>query len=109
MTTEELNKALYDKMEQELAYYKEWLIGLPTEDALSHSYEYTVRQDILYAFEEFDLDYDECQALLKSPCPMNDILDRFNDLETDYMENIRWSIEEEAKNAMHREQNKEAR
>ena len=48
MTTEEMNKALYDKMEKELRDYTEWLKSLPTEEALNHTYEYTVRQDILY-------------------------------------------------------------
>ena len=106
MTTEELNKALYDKMEKELTEYSEWLKSMPTEEALNHTYEYTVRQDILFAFEEFDLGYDECQALLKSPSPMSDILNRFEKLDTGYMDYIRMSIEDEARSALQREEQK---
>ena len=109
MTNEELNKALYDKMRLEMENYTSWLKSMPTEDILNHTYEYTVRQDILYAFEDFNLPDEECRALLKSPCPLSDIVDRFNNLETDYMENIRNSIEAEAKSTIRKEQNREER
>ena len=109
MTNEELNRALYEKMQAEMQEYTDWLKGLPTEDILNHTYEYTVRQDILYAFEDFDLPDELCLALLKSPCPLSDIVDRFNNLETDYMENIRNSIEAEAKSTIRKEQNRKER
>ena len=39
MTNEELNRALYEKMQAEMQEYTDWLKGLPTEDILNHTYE----------------------------------------------------------------------
>ena len=47
MTNEELNTALYQKMFAEQKTYREWLLSQPSEEILNHTYEYTVREDIL--------------------------------------------------------------
>ncbi len=51
MTNEELNEALntalYDKMFAEQEKYREWLLTQPPEEILKHTYEYTVREDIV--------------------------------------------------------------
>ncbi len=93
MTKEELNTALYSKMQEEQAVYKDWLESLPPNEILQHSYEYTVRQDILFAMEYTELEPENCEALLKSPCPVADILKYFERLETGYMDTIRDCIE----------------
>ena len=46
MTNAELNKALYQKMFAEQETYREWLLSQPSEEILTHTYEYTVREDI---------------------------------------------------------------
>lgn len=55
MTSEEFNEAIYNKMNQEQAKYLDWLLILPPKEILQHSYEYTVRQDILFAMEYTEL------------------------------------------------------
>ena len=65
MTNAELNKALYQKMFAEQETYREWLLSHPSEEILNHTYEYTVREDILLSMEYNDLLYAQVKALLK--------------------------------------------
>ena len=55
MTNEELNTALYRKVFAEQEKYREWLLSQPPNEILNHCYEYTVREDIVLALEEYDL------------------------------------------------------
>ena len=48
LNSEELNSALYNKMNQEQAIYMDWLESLPPNEILQHAYEFAVRQDILF-------------------------------------------------------------
>ena len=73
MTNEELNTALYKKVFAEQEQYREWLLSQPPNEILNHCYEYTVREDIVLALEEYDLSDKQCKALLKSPCPLADV------------------------------------
>ena len=59
MTPEELNTAIYHKMEAEQDSYRDWLLTLPPDEILQHAYEYAVRQDILFAMEDLELGYME--------------------------------------------------
>lgn len=77
MTPEELNTASYHKMEAEQDSYRDWLLTLPPDEILQHAYEYAVRQDILFAMEDLELQPEQCQALMKSPCPVADVLRDF--------------------------------
>ena len=52
MTNAELNSALLDKMREEQATYRSWLIRQPPEEILKHTFEFTVRADILAAVHE---------------------------------------------------------
>lgn len=67
MTPEELNTASYHKMEAEQDSYRDWLLTLPPDEILQHAYEYAVRQDILFAMEDLELQPEQCQALMKYP------------------------------------------
>lgn len=94
---EALQQSLYDKLSREQDKYRDWLKGQPPEEILHHSYEYTVREDILMCMEELTLSEAETRALLLSPSPMAILYDKFSDLETGYMDTIRDSIEDTAK------------
>lgn len=94
---EALQQSLYDKLSREQDKYRDWLKGQPPEEILHHSYEYTVREDILMSMEELTLSEAETRALLLSPSPMAILYDKFSDLETGYMDMIRDSIEDTAK------------
>lgn len=94
---EALQQSLYDKLSREQDKYRDWLKGQPPEEILHHSYEYTVREDILMSMEELTLSEAETRALLLSPSPMAILYDKFSDLETGYMDTIRDSIEDTAR------------
>lgn len=74
MTPEEPNTAIYHKMEAEQDSYRDWLLTLLPDEILQHAYEYAVRQDILFAMEDLELQPEQCRALMKSPCPVADVL-----------------------------------
>lgn len=94
---EELKNTLMDKLSREQDKYRDWLKGQSPEEILHHSYEYTVREDILMSMEELTLSEAEARALLLSPSPMAILYDKFSDLETGYMDTIRDSIEDTAR------------
>ncbi|WP_243101057.1 DUF3848 domain-containing protein [Blautia massiliensis (ex Durand et al. 2017)] len=52
MTNAELNTALYQKMFAEQETYREWMLFQPSEEILNHTYEYTVREDILLSIDD---------------------------------------------------------
>ena len=94
---EALQQSLYDKLSREQDKYRDWLKGQPPEEILHHSYEYTVREDILMSMEDLTLSEAETRALLLSLSPMAILYDKFSDLETGYMDTIRDSIEDTAR------------
>ena len=96
MNTNNLNTALYEKMATEQEKYRDWLKSQPPEEILHHTYEYTVREDIVMAMEGLELTDAQAQALLESPSPLADVYRYFEKLETGYMDMIRDSIENRA-------------
>lgn len=109
MNNEELNTALYQKMECEQDKYRKWLVQCPPEEILSHAYEYVVREDILATMEELNLPDDQAKALLKQRGPLDDIFKDFSELETDYMETVCGAIESCAERKVAKEQKRETR
>ncbi len=96
MNTNNLNTALYEKMATEQEKFRDWLKSQPPEEILHHTYEYTVREDIVMALEELELTDVQAKALLESPSPLADVYRYFEKLETGYMDVIRDSIENRA-------------
>ena len=90
MTNEELNTALYKKMFAEQDQFRDWLKSQPAAEVLNHTYEYTVREDILLSLEYNDLTDAQASALLASPSPLADIYQEFDRMESSHMEDI-WS------------------
>ena len=88
MTNEERNTALYQKMFAEQEKYGDWLKGQSPEEILNHTYEYTVREDILLSLEYRDLSDAQADALMKSPSPLVHVFRDFEKRETDHMETI---------------------
>ena len=103
MTLEELNTQLYRKVLEEQEQFRKWLFSRTPEEILNHSYEYTVREDIVIALEYHDLSEKQCRALLKSKSPLADIFKDFEKRETDHMDNIRDTIECRANNLIRKE------
>jgi len=96
MTTEQLNTQLYQKWFAEQERYREWLVSLPSAEILYHSYEYTMREDILLALEYTDLTDEQCMALFNKGITLDDIFKDFERRETDHMQDITFTIESRA-------------
>jgi len=93
LTNEQLNTALYEKMAAEQEKYRDWLLTQSPEEILNHTYEYTVRQDIVMVMEEAELEPAQAEALLSSPSPVSDVYQDFANMETGYMDTLRECME----------------
>ena len=96
MTNEERNAALLQKMQGEQEQYRKWLLAQTPEEILSHTFEYTVRQDVLAEMEALKLCDEQADALLRSESPLADVYKTFRNMDTEYMDVIRSSIEDRA-------------
>ena len=105
MTNEELNTALYEKMFSEQETYRAWLLTQPPEEILNHTYEYTVREDILMSLEYNSLPNTQVRALLKSPSPLADVFAAWEDRETSYMEEIWQTVTDRARTEAQKSRN----
>lgn len=81
------NALLYDKMKDEQDKYRDWLLSQPPEEILNHTYEYTMREDIVVCMEELELSPKQAKALLRSPCPLADVYKEFMDREVEHIGN----------------------
>ena len=109
MSETDYNTLLYEKMKAEQEEYRDWLLTMPPSKMLHHTYEYTMREDIVMAMEELELTPKQAKALLKSPCPLGDVFDEFNGRETEHMDLIRDSIESRANDVIKQEKQRESR
>ncbi len=107
MANEQLNTVLYEKMFAEQEAYREWLLTQPPEEILNHTYEYTVREDILMSLEYHDLPDAQARAMLKSPSPLADVFKDWENKETGYMDDIWQTVENRAKTEAQKQQKKE--
>ena len=105
--SEDYKHLLYEKMGKEQEKYRDWLLAQGPEEILNHTYEYTVRQDILYELEYYNLPEKQCKALLKSPAPLANIYKDFAKKETGYMDTIRATIRSRANDIIKRDQAKQ--
>lgn len=96
---QELNTLLYQKMFAEQERYRQHLLTLPPEEILDCAYAYTTREDILLSLEYNDLTNKQCQALLKSPCPLEDVFQTWEKCESSHMEEL-WSAVEDRANTV---------
>ena len=96
MNETDYNVRLYEKMKAEQDKYRDWLLHQEPSEILNHTYEYTMREDIVMCMEELELEPEKARALLRSPCPLSDVYKEFRDRETEHMDTIRDSIETEA-------------
>ena len=93
MSVKDYNARLYEKMKAEQDKYRDWLLHQEPSEILNHTYEYTVREDILMTLEVNDLSDKQCRALLKSPSPLGDVFKDFEKRETGYMNEVRDTLE----------------
>ena len=109
MNETDYNARLYEKMKAEQDKYQDWLLRQDPAEILNHTYEYTMREDIVMCMENLDLEPNRAKALLRSPCPLSDVFDEFKDREVEHMDTIRDSIETEADKRLQRQEKKQQR
>ena len=84
MSVTDYNARLYEKMKAEQDKYRDWLLHQEPSEILNHTYEYTMREDIVMCMEDLELEPEKARALLRSPCPLSDVYKEFRDRETAY-------------------------
>ena len=109
MSVKDYNARLYEKMKAEQDKYRDWLLHQEPSEILNHTYEYTMREDIVMCMEELELEPEKARALLRSPCPLDDVYKEFRDREVEHMDTIRDSIETRANDVLKRDKNRESR
>lgn len=73
MNETDYNARLYEKMKAEQDKYRDWLLHQEPSEILNHTYEYTMREDLVMCMEELELEPEKARALLRSPCPLSDV------------------------------------
>ena len=109
MNETDYNARLYEKMKAEQDKYRDWLVRQEPSEILNHTYEYTMREDIVMCMEELELEPEKARAFLRSPCPLSDVYKEFRYRETEHMDTIRDSIETEADKSLQRQEKKQHR
>ena len=85
------------KMTEEFNTYRAWLLSQLPEEILNHAYEYLTKQDILMNLEDTDLSPAQTETMLRSPCPLEDVLrDCFHIDQTDYNYTLKVLIDQRA-------------
>ncbi len=97
MEEKNLTALLSEKMQSEQDQFKGWLLKQTPEEILRNTYQYTVKEDILFSFDALELTDEQARALLSSPAPLDDVYKEFLKRETGYMDIIRDCVEERAK------------
>lgn len=74
-----INDKLYQKMQEEQAEYRAWLLTLPANEVLIHAYDYVLRANILITMEYNDLPDEQAAALLQSKQPLKELFEMWRD------------------------------
>ena len=92
-----LKEQLIEKMEAEFEHFHSWLLEQPPEEILDLAYDYLTKQDILMNLEDTDLSPAQIETLLRSPCPLEDVLrDCFHIDQSDYNYTLKVLIDQRA-------------
>ena len=94
ISTEQLSKAVYDRMYAEQQAFRKELLQMKPEDILDQAYVYAVREDILCAMENTELSMRQAYALLVTETPLAQVYKHYLSKDTDYMEHIYDSLED---------------
>jgi len=86
---EDLNVEIYERASAEQSKFKEWLMTQLPEEILNHAYEYSTREDILMALEEYEFNREQAEAILGKESVLDAIYHEFGKVETEHMTDIR--------------------
>lgn len=91
-----VNANLYSKMEETFQDFTNWLLKQPPEEILDHTFEYTIKENILLVMEYNDLEETQAQALLAVDDPLDYLYNSIGDSSTISLEELRSLIEGKA-------------
>ena len=99
-----LKEQLIEKMEAEFEHFHSWLLEQPPEEILDLAYDYLTKQDILMNLEDTDLSPAQIETMLRSPCPLEDVLrDCFHIDQSDYNYTLKVLIDQRADTEMEKQ------
>ena len=64
MSVTDYNARHYEKMKAEQDKYRDWLLHQEPSGILNHTYEYTMREDIVMCMEELELEPEKTRAFI---------------------------------------------
>ena len=64
MSVTDYNARRYEKMKAEQDNYRDWLLHQEPSEILNHTYEYTMREDIVMCMEELELEPEKARAFI---------------------------------------------
>ena len=88
MNNAQLLSALQVKMAAEQDKFRDWLLSQSPEEILRHTFEYSVRQDIVLLMDNAQLSSKDLRTLLSSPTPLADVFDAFNGMDMPILEDL---------------------
>ena len=71
MSVKDNNARLYEKMKAEQDKYRDWLLHQEPSEILNHTYEYTMREDIVMCMEELELEPEKASASPRAITPIS--------------------------------------
>ena len=96
MNAEQLNTALYAKMNEEMQDFADWLLKQAPEVILNHAIEYATKFDILSVMEITELSEDQARALLTLEEPLDTIYKSYDGSSSNSMDVLVSFIEDKA-------------
>ena len=82
MTSEQLHTALYEKLSAELKAYQEQLMAMPPSEILKHTFEHTIKEDIVCVMEDAEFDDSYVRTLLRLRNPLNALYEEYRTRDT---------------------------
>ena len=64
MSVTDYNARRYEKMKAEQDNYRDWLLHQEPSEILNHTYEYTMREDIVMCMEELELEPEKARVFI---------------------------------------------
>lgn len=95
-TNKKLLNALQKKMSAEQDEFRDWLLTQPPEEILNHTFEYSVREDIVMLMDQTGLSNSQLRLLLASPAPLGDVYKVFSNLDMSLVDTLQSCMEASA-------------
>lgn len=94
----ELNNALYKRMSHEYDVFIDKLKHMTPDEIIRASYEKVFKEDILLIVENGELSLSDIRALLNETNPLEGCYQNWLDEDISYMDELRTSVENHARN-----------